>query len=139
MNNQLSINRFPFRTGNSTLGELHQKITKGYIKLDSVKVKCGTQFIEACLLHIPAQAVYLAEKTDGLYVVVDGLQRLAALKDFINGSLKLTSVVPELCGRTIRDLNVKEEFNFYSIYITTHIAEGLLDEALVKIYVSLNH
>jgi len=44
-----------------------------------------SQLIESVLLQIPLPAFYFAEDTDGLMRVVDGLQRLSTINDFVRG------------------------------------------------------
>ncbi|MFG2935039.1 DUF262 domain-containing protein [Streptomyces sp. NPDC048282] len=44
-----------------------------------------SQLIESVLLQIPLPAFYFAEDTDGLLRVVDGLQRLSTIHDFVRG------------------------------------------------------
>jgi hypothetical protein len=44
-----------------------------------------SQLIESVLLQIPLPAFYFAEDADGLLRVVDGLQRLSTIHDFVRG------------------------------------------------------
>ncbi|MEU1516886.1 DUF262 domain-containing protein [Streptomyces sp. NPDC005811] len=47
-----------------------------------------SQLIESVLLQIPLPAFYFAEDADGLLRVVDGLQRLSTIHDFVRGGDK---------------------------------------------------
>lgn len=49
--------------------------------------KC--ELIESILMGIPLPAFYVREQDDGVYVVVDGKQRLTTLFDYIDGKFKL--------------------------------------------------
>lgn len=49
--------------------------------------KC--ELIESILMGIPLPAFYVREKDDGVYIVVDGKQRLTTLFDYIDGKFKL--------------------------------------------------
>ena len=49
--------------------------------------KC--ELIESILMGIPLPAFYVREKDNGVYVVVDGKQRLTTLFDYIDGKFKL--------------------------------------------------
>ncbi|WP_413801834.1 DUF262 domain-containing protein [Streptomyces iranensis] len=49
------------------------------------KPKQKSRLIESVLLQIPLPAFYFAEDTDGLMRVVDGLQRLSTIHDFVRG------------------------------------------------------
>lgn len=48
-----------------------------------------SRLIESLLLKIPLPVFYLAENHTGLYQVVDGLQRLTTIRDFMTGKLTL--------------------------------------------------
>lgn len=48
-----------------------------------------SRLIESLLLRIPLPVFYLSEDEDGLYQVVDGLQRLTTIHRFIKNKLKL--------------------------------------------------
>ncbi|WP_367125519.1 DUF262 domain-containing protein [Streptomyces phytohabitans] len=49
------------------------------------KPRQKSQLIESVLLQIPLPAFYFAEDADGLMRVVDGLQRLSTIHDFVRG------------------------------------------------------
>lgn len=51
------------------------------------KKKC--ELIESILMGIPLPAFYVREQDNGVYVVVDGKQRLTTLFDYIDGKFKL--------------------------------------------------
>ena len=42
-----------------------------------------TAYIESLLLNIPTPPVFLAEKSDGKFEVIDGLQRLSTIVKFL--------------------------------------------------------
>ena len=48
--------------------------------------------IESFLLNVPVPPVYLAEDDFGTYSVIDGKQRITTIKDFMRGTLTLTSL-----------------------------------------------
>lgn len=48
-----------------------------------------SQLIESLMLRIPVPAFYLAETEDGRYQVVDGLQRLSTITQFLNNEFPL--------------------------------------------------
>ena len=62
--------------------------------------------IESFLLNVPVPPIYLAEDEYGQYSVVDGKQRLSAIRAFMTGSLKLRELekFKELEGRTFDHL-----------------------------------
>lgn len=48
-----------------------------------------SKFIESIILNFPLPPIYLNETTDSSYIVIDGLQRSTALKEFYKGKLVL--------------------------------------------------
>lgn len=48
-----------------------------------------SRLIESILLQIPLPAFYFTEEADGMMRVVDGLQRLSTIDDYVNGRLAL--------------------------------------------------
>lgn len=71
----------------------------------SVHQKC--ELIESIIMGIPIPVFYVRENADGVYVVVDGKQRLTTLFDFINGKFALDklSILKEYRGRHFADLS----------------------------------
>ena len=48
--------------------------------------------IESLMLRIPIPAFYFYENEDGEYQVIDGQQRLATIREFVSGKLKLSGL-----------------------------------------------
>ncbi|WP_326737724.1 DUF262 domain-containing protein [Streptomyces sp. NBC_01022] len=71
----------------------------------------ASRLIESFLLNIPVPVCYFAENEDGSYEVIDGLQRIQTIKDFLTGefSLRGVSVVREFEGMSYDDLPLKEQ------------------------------
>ena len=66
-----------------------------------------SQLIESLILRIPLPAFYFDGSDNDMWVVIDGLQRLTALKEFfVNKSLKLNGLefLKDLEGLTIDDM-----------------------------------
>ena len=61
--------------------------------------KC--ELIESILMGIPLPAFYVREKDNGVYIVVDGKQRLTTLFDYIDGKFKLEGL------KILRGINTK--------------------------------
>lgn len=51
-----------------------------------------SRLIESLMLRIPIPAFYFDEDNDGKKTVIDGLQRLTAINDYMNDSFKLTGL-----------------------------------------------
>lgn len=56
----------------------------------STRQKC--ELIESILMGIPLPAFYMREDINGVYIVVDGKQRLSTLFDFIDGKFRLDNL-----------------------------------------------
>lgn len=71
----------------------------------------ASRLIESFLLNIPVPVCYFAENEDGSYEVIDGLQRIQTIKDFLDGEFALrgVSVVNEFEGMFFEDLPLKEQ------------------------------
>ena len=61
-----------------------------------------SQLIESFLINIPVPPIILYEREYNSYEVMDGQQRITAIKDFYSNNLELTGLElwPELNGRT---------------------------------------
>lgn len=82
--------------------------------------------IESLMLRIPIPAFYFYENEDGKYQVIDGQQRLATIKEFVNGEFCLNGL--EYLGK---DYNKKKFESLDTKYIQriyrTQIAVNILD------------
>ncbi len=66
------------------------------------------RFIESVLLNIPLPPLYVNQKVDGKYIIVDGLQRTSTLDEFINKdsfALQDLQVLTALNGRRFSQLS----------------------------------
>lgn len=75
----------------------------------TTKQKC--ELIESILMGIPLPAFYMREDINGVYIVVDGKQRLSALFDFIDEKFKLDnlSILKDKNKCYFRDLSPIEQ------------------------------
>ena len=71
--------------------------------------KKASLLVESILLNIPIPVIYASEEEDSAWNIVDGLQRLNALKRFYDNNFKLSGleVLKELNGLKYEDLNPK--------------------------------
>ncbi len=65
-----------------------------------------SRLIESFLMNVPIPPIFLSEDRYGTYAVIDGKQRLFAIREFIRGRLKLKGlkVFEEINGQSIDDL-----------------------------------
>jgi hypothetical protein len=89
--------------------------------------------IESFLMNIPVPPVFLYEKDYNSYEVMDGQQRITALRDFYDNRLKLTDLQmwPELNGRFYHNLpdSLKAGIDRRSITSIVLLKESTADEA----------
>jgi len=66
----------------------------------------ASKFIESCLMRIPLPSCYFAENTDSTHYVIDGVQRLSAIKRFFDNEFPLSNLTAfkELDGKKFSDL-----------------------------------
>ncbi|MBO1051285.1 MAG: DUF262 domain-containing protein [Dolichospermum sp. DET73] len=90
--------------------------------------KKQSQLIESFLINIPVPSIILYEKKYNVYEVMDGQQRINALKEFYENRLTLTGLTlwPELNGRTYNTLpgNIKAGIDRRSISYVVLITES---------------
>lgn len=82
-----------------------------------------SQFIESILLGIPIPSIFVAQQHDGRWVVVDGLQRISTILQFLglltdeNGrklaplELEATKYLPNMKGKVCEDSSYEEPIN----------------------------
>lgn len=96
-----------------SLSELHRWHNSGRIVLDPEWQRNyvwdrgrASKLIESFLLDIPVPVIYLAKTDDGKYEVIDGLQRLTAVFEFLGNHYKLQrlDMCSDLIGKTFKEL-----------------------------------
>jgi len=68
--------------------------------------KHQSELIESILMGIPIPLIYLFEDENGIRQIIDGKQRVSALKEFLNNRFRLTdlSMFPNLKGKRFSDI-----------------------------------
>jgi hypothetical protein len=71
--------------------------------------KTQSRLIESFLINLPVPPILLYEKNYNFYEVIDGQQRITAIRDFYENKLELSDLDlwPELNGKTYRQLPAK--------------------------------
>lgn len=85
-----------------------------------------SRLIESIIIRIPLPPLYIDTTEDDNWFVVDGLQRLYALKQFVNDkSLKLTGLeyLTELNGKTYDELDRKYQRRIEETQLTVYLIE----------------
>ena len=84
----------------------YMKINPSYQRRNRWDVKKKSLLIESLLMNVPVPPIFLYEKDYNSYEVMDGLQRLKTIHDFLSNRFKLFSLEywGELNGRYFKDL-----------------------------------
>ncbi|MFE5973957.1 DUF262 domain-containing protein [Streptomyces sp. NPDC056460] len=71
----------------------------------------ASRLIESLLLNIPVPVCYFAENEDGAYEVIDGLQRITTISNYLEGKFELKGipVLHELEGKFFSDLSQRDQ------------------------------
>ena len=105
--------RFVLEKADRSLSELHRWYQSGRIYLDPEWQRNyvwdssrASRLIESFLLDIPVPVVYFAKNESGKYEVIDGLQRLTSVFNFLDNKFKLQKldILIEHKGKDYRNL-----------------------------------
>ncbi|WP_437831686.1 DUF262 domain-containing protein [Niallia taxi] len=83
--------------------------------------------IESLMLRIPIPAFYFYEDENSRYYVIDGLQRLSTIEDFINNKFKLTGLqyLQEICNnKKFKDIDQKYVNRIYQTQLAVNIIDA---------------
>ncbi|WP_341228321.1 DUF262 domain-containing protein [uncultured Arcticibacterium sp.] len=100
--------------------DLSPDFQRYFVWKDSVK---QSRLIESLLLRIPLPVFYLSEDNEGLYQVVDGLQRLTTIDLFYKNKLKLKGLeyLEDCEGETFGTLKLKYQNRIEDTQLTFNI------------------
>jgi uncharacterized protein with ParB-like and HNH nuclease domain len=81
-----------------------------------------SKLIESILIGIPINPIFLAEKIDESIIVIDGVQRICSIIEYMDNKFKLCGLQlnPELNGLCFDDLTNKYQNRLYCTYLTLH-------------------
>lgn len=102
-----------------------------------------SKLIESILLKLPLPVFYFGERiADDKWVVVDGLQRITTIFDFISGDFKLSKleILDELNGKDFRGLSRTEQRAIREYEITAYFIEMNKDstDLIVELFHRIN-
>ena len=102
-----------FESSDRSLAELERLYKEGNLILDADwqrgyvwNRKSASRLIESFLINLPVPVIYLAENDNHEYEVIDGLQRLTSVFNFLDNNLKLAGLqtMENLNGCQFKDL-----------------------------------
>ncbi|WP_336239117.1 DUF262 domain-containing protein [Enterobacter chuandaensis] len=98
-----------------------------------------SKLIESILMRLPLPIFYFGEKKGGKWIVVDGLQRVTSIYDFMSGVFPLMGleVLPELNGKYFKDLSRTEQRDIREYAITAYLID--VNDGNADIIVELFH
>lgn len=87
------------------------------------KLKQKSELIESILMGIPLPLIYVKEDEKGVYVIVDGKQRLNTLFSFINNefALEKLTILKDKNGFRFEDLTPLEQNKIEDCSLTLHV------------------
>ncbi|MEO5355908.1 MAG: DUF262 domain-containing protein [Nitrospirae bacterium YQR-1] len=132
------IDNILIRTQSRTVYDVLRRIKAGQFILnpdfqrDFVwEVDKQSKLIESVLMRIPLPVLYLAEREDGMTVVVDGLQRLTTFYRFHNNEFSLKGLVDprkNLNGKTFAALHPKFQNRIEDTNLILYIIDSKVPE-----------
>ena len=83
------------------------------------KTKQKSELIESILMGIPLPLIYVKEDEKGVYLIVDGKQRLSTLFSFINNEFALDklTILKDKNGSRFADLTPSPQINTVALFI----------------------
>lgn len=129
------INEIYFREQNFTVFEVLRKIRKDKIILDEFKklyvwnMEEKSKLIESLIINLPISPYFVMESNKAEYVIVDGLQRINAILEFVDNSFQLKGldILRDLNGMKMKDistaLRTKIEDSKMLFYVLRHDIE----------------
>ncbi len=95
--------------------DLSPDFQRGFVWNDITR---KSRLIESLLLRIPLPVFYFAQDEEGLFQVVDGVQRLTVIKAFLNNEFRLKNLeyLSECEGKWYKNTNVSKDQSLTGMY-----------------------
>lgn len=128
---RVSTKSFSLRNILDLIDDESLDLAPDFQRLQVWKVKQKAQLIESLLLQIPLPAFYFAEDADGGMRVVDGLQRLSTVYDFVLGGsdrkggfrLRELEYIEDVQGKRFADLPAPWQRRIRNAQIVVHVID----------------
>lgn len=128
---RVSTKTFSLRNIVDLIAERSLELAPDFQRLEVWTIKQKAQLIESILLQIPLPAFYFAEDNDGFMRVVDGLQRLSTVNDFVSGGadgiggfrLRDLEYIADVQGKRFADLPAPWQRRIFNTQIYVHVID----------------
>ena len=128
---RVSTRNFSLRNMIDTIADGGLDLAPDFQRLHVWKPVQKVQLIESVLLQIPLPAFYFAEDANGVMQVVDGVQRLSTINDFVTGDPKRGGGFPligleylsDVKGKRFNDLPAVWKRRIHNTQIVAHVIE----------------
>jgi hypothetical protein len=101
-----------------------------------------SKLIESMLMGLPLPVFYFAEKPNGDWIIVDGLQRITTIYDFMRGKFELEKleVLDGLNGKSFSTLERTEQRKIREYPLTAHLIDMATDKdnIIVELFHRIN-
>lgn len=101
-----------------------------------------SKLIESILMGLPLPVFYFAERPNGNWIIVDGLQRITSIYDFMRGDITLRNLkrLTHLNNRKFSELERSEQRKIREHQITGHLLEvnDINNEIIVELFHRIN-
>lgn len=101
-----------------------------------------SKLIESILMGLPLPVFYFAERPNGDWIIVDGLQRITTIYDFMRGEFSLNGleVLDELNGKSFSGLERAEQRKIREYPLTAHLIDMATDKdnIIVELFHRIN-
>ena len=136
---RVSTHNFSLRNMLDLIAEGGLDLAPDFQRLQVWKPVQKVQLIESVLLQIPIPAFYFAEDAAGVMHVVDGVQRLSTINDFVTGGSNEKGGFPligleyldDVKGKRFNDLPAVWQRRIYNTQIVAHVIEPATPPAVM--------
>ncbi|EGR0060735.1 DUF262 domain-containing protein [Vibrio vulnificus] len=101
-----------------------------------------SKLIESILMGLPLPVFYFAERPNGDWIIVDGLQRITTIYDFMRGEFSLNGleVLDALNGKSFSGLERAEQRKIREYPLTAHLIDMATDKdnIIVELFHRIN-